>query len=138
MEKLTKSKNLDNVVLLPRQPKDAMPKIWCLCDVSLVNLRDVPLFKKVIPSKIFEAMGMGIPIILSMPKGEATEIIERAEAGIVVEPESHIELAKAILKLADNKKLRLQLAENAANSAFLYSREKLADDMASILEKVVT
>ena len=83
-------------------------------------------------------MGMGIPIIVSMPEGEATEIIERAEAGIVVEPESPMELAEAILKLADNKKLRLQLAENAANSTFLYSRDKLADDMASILEKVVT
>ena len=118
--------------------KEAISQIWCLCDVSLVNLRNVPLFKKVIPSKIFEAMGMGIPIIVSMPEGEATEIIERAEAGIVVEPESPMELAEAILKLADNKKLQLQLAENAANSAFLYSRDKLADDMASDSEKVVT
>ena len=43
-------------------------------------------------------MGMGIPIIVSMPEGEATEIIERAEAGIVVRPES-MELAASYFKI---------------------------------------
>ena len=34
LECYVKSKNLKNVVLIPRQPKEAISQIWCLCDVS--------------------------------------------------------------------------------------------------------
>jgi len=61
---------LDNVRFVPRQAKENMPEIWSLCDISLIQLKDDPLFESVIPSKIFESMGMGLPIILSLPKGE--------------------------------------------------------------------
>ncbi|MCC7017130.1 MAG: glycosyltransferase family 4 protein, partial [Rhodospirillales bacterium] len=52
-------RKLANVRMIGPQPKDAMPRIWSLCDVALVHLRDSPVFAEVIPSKIFEAMGMG-------------------------------------------------------------------------------
>ncbi len=60
---------LDNVRFVPRQAKEDMPGMWSLCDISLIQLKNDPLFASVIPSKIFESMGMGLPIILSLPIG---------------------------------------------------------------------
>ncbi|MFQ5765190.1 MAG: glycosyltransferase family 4 protein, partial [Rhodospirillales bacterium] len=49
-------RGLVNVLFMPPQPKDAMPRVWSLCDVALVHLKSDPVFAGVIPSKIFEAM----------------------------------------------------------------------------------
>ena len=57
-------RQLTNVVFAPPQPKENMASVWSLCDVALVHLRDSPVFAEVIPSKMFEAMAMGVPVVL--------------------------------------------------------------------------
>lgn len=64
--------HLDNVMFIPAQPKTRMPAYWSVCDLALVPLKNTPLFTTVIPSKIFEAMGMGRAIVLAAPEGEAS------------------------------------------------------------------
>jgi hypothetical protein len=66
--------------MLEQQPREHMPALWGLADVGLVLLRKSDVFKMVIPSKIFEAMGAGRPIVLGV-EGEAREIVERAGCG---------------------------------------------------------
>ena len=129
IERLIHSKNLSNVVSLPRQPKSQMPKVWSLCDLSLISLKDAALFKTVIPSKIFESMGMGIPMIASIPTGEASAILERTKSGVVVAPESPQLLAQEILNLYNNKPKLLSLSKSSAESAVQFSRAKLALSM---------
>ena len=126
LEKQVAQTSLKNVVMIPRVAKDEMARLWSLCDVSLVNLRNADLFRTVIPSKIFESMGMGIPMIVSMPQGEATEIVREAEAGLIIDPEAPEELAQAIIKLRDDKKLLGSLSMGALSAAQQFSREKLA------------
>jgi len=58
-----------------------------LCDISLVHLKNAALFETVIPSKISESMGMGLPIIISAPKGQASMLVESSGSGCVLEPE---------------------------------------------------
>ena len=128
LEKKVDQMGLKNVVLIPRVAKEEMSRLWSLCDVSLVNLRNADLFKTVIPSKIFESMGMGIPMIVSMPQGEATEIVSNAGAGLIIKAEAHEELAQAIIKLRDDKKLLGDLSTGALSAAQNFSREKLAAD----------
>ena len=137
LERAVKESGLVNIVLIPRQPKELMPRLWSICDVSLVNLRNAPLFKTVIPSKIFESMGMGIPMVVSMPQGEATEIIEVTSVGLVVDPESPKQIADAILTLADDKPQYIQYQRGCKNGATHYSREKLASDMISSFESAI-
>ena len=71
-----------NIVFAPAQPKDRMPDFWSLCDLALVHLRDSPAFADVLPSKIFEAMAMGLPVFLVSPEGEASELIQSHGAGV--------------------------------------------------------
>ena len=115
-----------------------MPRIWSICDVSMISLNNSPEFKNVIPSKIFESMGMGLPMIISVPDGEATDIIKTNLCGIQVAPESPEEIACAVTKFYRNQKLTIEYANNSTNAAPKYDRIKLADKFIKILkEKVV-
>lgn len=129
-----KTDNIKNVVFLPPQPKDMMPKVWSLCDVALVHLKDNPAFAEVIPSKMFEAMGMGLPVLMALPKGEASDILERDGAGLHIPPENPKALADAAIELCDNSKLLKKLSQQSLASAPLHSREAQATQMINVLK----
>jgi glycosyltransferase involved in cell wall biosynthesis len=94
-------RGLTNLVMLDQQPKTMMPAIWGATDASMVLLRRLDTFKTVIPSKMFEAMAMGCPIILGV-EGEAKALVEASGAGLAITPENGRELADAIAALADD------------------------------------
>jgi glycosyltransferase involved in cell wall biosynthesis len=102
---------LGNVVMLGQQDRAKMPGIWAVSDACLVMLRRLPLFQTVIPSKIFEIMAMGRPIILAV-EGESREIVTQAEAGLCVPPEDPQALVDAVLTLARNPALAEALGRN--------------------------
>lgn len=134
--RLVEQKQLKNVVLIDRQPKEMMPRLWSLCDLSLIPLVNSDLFKTVIPSKIFECMGMGIPIVMSVPEGEATEIIRTTESGIVVESENVDQITAAITSLQEDKQLYERVRKNSLRAASDYSRALMAKKMISVLEDI--
>jgi glycosyltransferase involved in cell wall biosynthesis len=134
---LVEEKQLKNVVFIPRQSKEIMPAIWSLCDVSLISLRDAALFKSVIPSKIFESMGMGLPMLAAIPQGEASEIIELANAGIVCKPENGHELAQKISELSSSDALLTQYQTNSLNAAPKYDRKVQACLMLNQLKNTI-
>lgn len=134
---LVEKKQLKNIVLIDRQPKEMMPKLWSLCNVSLVPLVNSDLFRTVIPSKIFECMGMGIPTIMSVPEGEATAIIRETNSGLVVESENVEDIANAILRLNDDKELYQSVRISSIDAASKYSRDIMAVDMMSVFEKYI-
>lgn len=134
LEKLVKIKGLSNVVMIPRQPKENMQKIWSLCDLSIVSLKNSPLFSTVIPSKIFESMAMSLPIIISVPEGESTEIIRAERSGIVVPCENAHSLSKAILNIKKDKALYNELSLNSLTAAKKYNRKAFALKMLSYIE----
>jgi colanic acid biosynthesis glycosyl transferase WcaI len=138
VEAMVAERGLTNVRLLGRQPKDRMPDIWSLCDVALVPLRDSAVFQTVIPSKIFECMGMGLPVLMSVPDGEATAIVRETGCGICVPPEDIDAMATAITSLADNPDQRRQIALAAIAAAPRFSRERLATDMINLLAKAAS
>lgn len=127
---------LKNVMMLPQQPKEKMPEFFALSDVNMVLLRKNDLFKTVIPSKIFESMAMERPIILGV-EGESKEIIEEAEAGVCIEPESENQLAEAVLKLYNDSVLREKLGKNGRQFVIKnFDRENLARNYLETLKSL--
>ena len=112
-----------------------MPRFWSVCDASLVHLRADSVFEGVIPSKIFEAMAVGLPTIYAAPRGEGSGIVDRSGCGIVVAPMDAAALANAALALAGVRELRARLAAAAARSAPLYSRTRQASDSLRVLQR---
>ena len=132
-----KQKSLPNVIFLPMQPKEKMPAVWSLCDIALVHLKDSPAFAEVIPSKMFEAMAMGLPILLSVPDGEARGILDGHQAGLWVPPENPEALAEAAKKLLKDKSLREHLAQKSLAAAPEHSRSAQAEEMIAVFEKAL-
>jgi glycosyltransferase involved in cell wall biosynthesis len=130
-------RGLDDVVFAPAQDKGEMPRVWSLCDVALVHLKDDPVFETVIPSKIFEAMGMGLPVLLVSPPGEAREVVEEEGAGIWVPAGRPEALAEAIRLLRADDGLRRRLAAASLAAAPRHSRKKQADEMLAVFSRVL-
>lgn len=126
-----------NVLFLPMQPKERMPDIWSLCDVALIHLKNDPTFAEVIPSKIFEAMGMGLPLLIAAPAGEATEIVAREEAGIVVAAEDPAALAAAAVDLKDDPERLRAFARRSHAAVPRYSRERQAAEMIEVFDAAI-
>src|SRR5260221_2828501 len=128
---------LANVIFVPMQPKDAMASIWSLCDVALVHLKNSPAFSEVIPSKMFEAMAMGLPILLVSPAGEASRILAEDGAGIWIPAGDPAALVGAVGRLFEQVALRRQLTERCLAAATHQTRERQAELFIAALEKVV-
>ena len=96
------------VVFTGLQPKEEIPPIIASSGACLIHLRKCELFGSVLPSKIFETMAMGRPIILGVD-GEAKEIVMEAGAGLAIEPGCARSLAKSVEALADDPRLMARL-----------------------------
>ncbi|MCB2204508.1 glycosyltransferase family 4 protein [bacterium] len=107
-----KAENMQNVHFFDRQPRETIAEMYNELDAALVLLRDTPLFRTVIPSKMFEIMGTGTPIVLGV-EGQAREILDAAGAGIPIPPGNPQALAEAIRRLRDDESLRREAGKNA-------------------------
>lgn len=137
LERRVHERDLDNVIFAPRQPKDAMPRFWSVCDVSLVHLKNDPVFATVIPSKIFESMAVGRPILYCGPAGDGSQIVARHDAGLYVEAADAAGLATAVRRLMHDPALCRRLATAAHEAAPHYSRRKQAEDSLAVLQRAL-
>ena len=135
LEETVRVRKLANVRLIPSQPKALMPRLWSVHDLALIPLRNQELFTTVIPSKIFEAMAMGMPVLVSVPAGEATRLVEATGCGFLVPPEDPQAMADAILRLEENPEERARYRAAGLAAAPRYSRDKQAALMLHVLEK---
>lgn len=119
-------RGLGNVTFVASQAKGMMPRVWSLVDVALVHLKDTPVFRTVIPSKIFEAMASGKPVLLAAPEGEASELVLREGVGVHIAAGDAAGLAGLVRRLAGDEAGREAMASRALRAAPRYSRERQA------------
>jgi glycosyltransferase involved in cell wall biosynthesis len=135
LEKSVARRALGNVRLVPRQPKECMPALWSACDLALIPLRADPVFATVVPSKLFEAMAHGVPVLLSTPEGEATALVREQGCGIVTPPEDPASLAAAIRALQSSRERLGELRARALAAAPQFSRERQAARLLGVLQQ---
>ena len=133
---IVNERGLKNVEFFPPVPAAEMAEILASVDVSIVPLKRDELFKGALPSKLFEGMGAGVPIVGAL-EGEARQVIEAAQCGICVEPENSAAMADAILSLYRDPELRMRLGENGRRYvAKHYNRKEIAAQFEQILAEV--
>ncbi len=86
--------DLRNVIFHPQLPIEQLPLLLAASDALLVPLAADPIFANFVPSKLFDCMATGRPVILSA-QGEAARVLERSGGGIAIEPENPNSLASA-------------------------------------------
>lgn len=136
LEDRAKGEGLNNILFLHSVPKSEVMRYWSILDASIIHLRKSELFTTVIPSKMFECMGMAIPIVHGV-EGESAEIIVKYDIGVAFEPENHLALVERLFVLHDDLDLRKRLARNGPLAAFQYDRKSLAEKMLAVIKGYV-
>jgi glycosyltransferase involved in cell wall biosynthesis len=130
-------RGLTNVRMLPSVPKAEVPGLYAAADVCLVPLRDVPLFETFVPSKLFEVLAAGRPIVGAV-RGEARDILRRSGGALLVDPEQPAALAEAVERLRGDPELRQRLSRDGrAFAKRHYDRDALAARYLDLLREVV-
>ncbi len=120
-------RQLGNVRLLGLRPRSEIPSWLSVIDLTLVLLRDLPVFATVIPSKVFEFLAQERPMLLAAPRGEIRAMVEEAKAGLVIEPEDPEALARAVLMARADPG---EMAARARAGREWVEREYQRDDLA--------
>jgi colanic acid biosynthesis glycosyl transferase WcaI len=111
MERRKAEAGLDNMVLLPYQPREELGTSLAAADVSLVSLRP-EMEGLIVPSKLYGALAAGRPVVnIGDPDGEVARVIRRAACGVTVR--TGAELADAIAGLERDGAGRRAMGERA-------------------------
>lgn len=128
-------RGLRNVHLLGLRPRAEIPSWLSVLDLTLVLLRDLPVFATVIPSKVFEFLAQERPMLLAAPRGEIRTLVEEAKAGFTIEPEDAEALAETVCFVRANPgeaRTRARAGREWVERDYL--RDPLARRMATFLE----
>lgn len=127
------AEGLNNVIFVDSVSKDQVVRYWSLLDASIIHLKKDELFTSVIPSKLFECMGMAIPVLHGV-EGESAAIVAREEVGLLFEPENAGALINGLRRLAAEPELLARFRANGPQAAQRYDRSTLAAVMLHILK----
>ena len=129
-------RRLRNVQFIGRVPLEQAAAYMAASDVLLVPLAAEAIYQKFIPSKLFDSMAVGRPLLLAVD-GEARRVLDEAEAGLYYAPESGEALADGVRRLLDLPEQRQEMGRKG--KAFVkkhFDRRVQASEMASFLETI--
>lgn len=111
---LKNTRQLDNVLFEPNTPRHLMPSVISSINAAIIPLKKLDIFLGAIPSKVFEPLAYGKPILLGVD-GEARDLfINKGKGGLYFEPENADALATAILNLYKDRTLAHSLGASGA------------------------
>jgi len=126
---------LTNIKFMEPVDREGTRDYYAMSDLCLVPLRDIPLFDAFIPSKIFEIMSVGRPILASL-RGEAAEILRRSGSAEIVAPGDGAAIADGIRRLYLDPAHRREMASSGPEFvAREYSRAQLAKRYLNVIEE---
>ena len=136
LEAATAEADLDTFTLVDKQPRERILGYLAETDVAVVHLRDTPLFRTVIPSKLFEAMAFGVPIAHGV-QGESRALVEAAGVGLGFASEDADALVDTVLRLKSDPALYAQIQADARDAVSRdFDRRVVARRYWSLLERV--
>ncbi len=137
VEEEAKRRGLSQVIFHDFVPRHEIPSYISALDASIVHLKAHAVFKTVIPSKIFENMAMGKPMIYAV-EGHSAEIVDNAGAGICIPSSDGKAMADAVKMLAKKPEKLKEMGEAAKKAvAKSYSRGVKAQQMIRTFNRVL-
>ena len=132
------SKNLTNIAFTGGLPFNQTLNYLLKSDIAVVPLLGIEHFKSALPSKFFDYMALGLPIILGVD-GEARQILSKNNTGVYYSPGSPEDLVAKIKWLQSHQEEARCMGEAGRNLVFSnFSRSVLADRMESIVSDLIS
>ena len=149
LQEHAQKKNLTNVIFTGPRPRVEMPQFVAASDVCIIPYKASDTFRNTFPSKMFDYMAGGKPIIINL-KGEASDLIDKAECGACIEEDkvngearegglgqSAPALAEKIAELQKNPATAKHLGQNGRKFVEEnYTREKIAEELSKLLASI--
>jgi colanic acid biosynthesis glycosyl transferase WcaI len=137
LEERARRLGLANVRFLPFQPREALPWLRAASDVQVSLYRRGSAMGS-LPSKVYEIMASGRPLLASADPGSNTwDLVEATGCGLCVEPDDGRQLAEAVLRLYRDPALRRALGERGRHHAVqTYSLPAVVEQYDAILRGV--
>jgi glycosyltransferase involved in cell wall biosynthesis len=138
IEAMIRQGGVRNVTMLGVVPAERIPGLYAAADAGAVLLRDLPLFRAALPTKLLEVMSAGRPVLLAA-RGEAAEVVSEAGAGLVVEPGDPAALAAACERLQADRGAVLALGRAGRSYADAhFGVERAVDAWCERLDEAIT
>ena len=135
LKEFVKENHLDNVIFPGRLPNKEMYTVLKYADMSFISLVNENL-KDSIPTKMYEALGVGCPILLAAV-GDSVNVLNDCKLGIAVQPNDEEALWNAFYKMYQTLPNIVLHKENAVKTIIeKYSRQKAATKMEKVLKEI--
>jgi glycosyltransferase involved in cell wall biosynthesis len=131
-----KQKKIDNISFIDEISRKDIHNYLYQADCGVIPLRDLKLFHGALPSKIFDYLACGLPILVGI-EGEAKKLVNESNTGLYYKPENPSDLATKIMYLYKNRDTLNEFSNNAR--PFVeenFTRKKLAKKLEKILSEV--
>ena len=110
--------------------------LFSLADVSLVSFLDRPVLAANSPSKLYDSLATGTPVVVTNP-GWTKRLVERHACGWYTPPESPTRLAHRLRRVFDNPDRLEEAGRNARTVAHQqFDRAALMNQYASLVDNV--
>lgn len=137
LEQMVLEYGLKNVSIIGLQPLETIPSFLNSADVLLESLKEVNVAKMAFPSKMFEYMASGRPIVFGALKGEAIDELRLAGGAYTYPSGSPEELAELILKMRSGKIDTARLGEKYRRHIIDHHRREMwAEQYLNFLENI--
>lgn len=127
LSKDIKDKDIHNIEILPPVKRSELIGYYQEADILFLHLNDIPAFRRVLPSKIFEYAAFGKPIIAGISGYSAKFMRDNVPHAIVFDPGN---VNQCVVSIRKGQSLRI---DNNQIDIFIkeYAREKIMKEMAS-------
>lgn len=127
---------LPNVVRLPPQPRHRMMPWFRLAAVSLVSFGDAPVLGTNAPTKLFDSLAAGTPVVVTNP-GWMTSYVRKHQCGWSVPPEDSKTLSRRLLSLLRQPDALERAGRQGAALAPSFDRAVQAEHIVDLCESLV-
>ena len=136
LERKATEQGIANVLFLPNQPKSSMPSLLSSTYAAIISLKPLDVFRSALPSKMFESMAVGQPLVAAL-WGEGADVVREADCGMVTTPGDAQELRAAVETLASEPERAQEMGHNGRTYVDQhFNRDKIAVRLRELLREV--
>jgi glycosyltransferase involved in cell wall biosynthesis len=136
IKKAIKKNNKKNIILHPPKSRKDLVEDYQNADAFFVHLKQIPMYKKTIPSKIFEYVATKKPVVYGL-QGVAKDIMDELNGGYSFEPGNVKSLEAALIKMKNDLETGKWKYENNSILEEKYLRSQLSKKFADIVEETL-
>ncbi len=133
LEQEARSRQMKHVHFLGQRSRIEMFQWLMASCCAVLIVRNVPFFDMCSPNKVYDALAAGVPVVQDT-QGGVKNLLLREECGITVSRGDTEAMARAVLALARDERLRQRMSENGRRVALeQFDRDLLARRMREVL-----